>query len=149
MAPLVLTRWNMSSKHHGNVVCITGPLQGESTVTGQFPSQSASNAEFWCLLWCQPEQAVKQVVELVVIRDGMVLMWHHCNGLQRPTRIEVIIITITIPQQGTATIHSGLKVHQYCWLCWGMANLVTIGKSNSYIRTHTYTDPSKYIINIL
>ena len=35
----------------GNNVCITGPLWGEFTVIGGFPSQRASNTELWQFLW--------------------------------------------------------------------------------------------------
>ena len=32
------------------------------------------------LLCCQPEQAVEQAINLPVIWDAMMLMWHHCNA---------------------------------------------------------------------
>ena len=37
---------------HGNVFQVTGPWWGEPPITVVFPSQRASNAEFWCFLWC-------------------------------------------------------------------------------------------------
>ena len=37
---------------HGNVFHNTGPLWGESTCYGGFPSQRASKVGLWCLLCC-------------------------------------------------------------------------------------------------
>ena len=46
---------------------------------GGFLSQRACNAELWCFLCCQLEQAVEQTVESQVIWHAMMPMWHHCN----------------------------------------------------------------------
>ena len=32
-------------------LCATGLCEGNSSVTGEFPSQRASDAELWCFLW--------------------------------------------------------------------------------------------------
>ena len=51
--------------------------EGNTPVTGRFPSQMASNVEFWCCLCCCPN---KQSVKWAVILDAITLMWHHCYG---------------------------------------------------------------------
>ena len=33
--------------------------EGNALVTGEFPSQKASEAELWCFLWSVPEQMVE------------------------------------------------------------------------------------------
>ena len=45
--------------------------EGDPSATGEFLSQRVNNVE--------PEQAVEQTVELLVIWKALVLMWHHCN----------------------------------------------------------------------
>ena len=35
--------------------------------------------EFWCVLWCKPEQAFRQTMELLVILDAMPPMRFSCN----------------------------------------------------------------------
>ena len=32
----------------------------------------------WRFLWCQPKHTVEQTIKLSVIRDAMMLIWHHC-----------------------------------------------------------------------
>ena len=41
----------------------------ETSLPRRFPSQMSNNAEVWCFLWCQPEQAVDQTVRWSVIWD--------------------------------------------------------------------------------
>ena len=48
-------------------------------VTGEFPSQRASNAKLM-MLWFGSAYAVKQLVEWPVIWDYMTFMWCHLNG---------------------------------------------------------------------
>ena len=55
----------------GNALRITGPLWREST--------DRNNTRLWCFLLCQPEEAIKQAVELPVIWDAMTLVWCQCN----------------------------------------------------------------------
>ena len=52
--------------------------EGNQSMAGGFPRLRASNAELCCFLWCDPEQAVEQTVELLVILD-VALMWRHSN----------------------------------------------------------------------
>ena len=54
-----------------NILCVTGPLWGESTGN---PSQKASDAELWCLLWSAPEQTIQQTIETPVIWDSIALI---------------------------------------------------------------------------
>ena len=42
-------------------------------------SPSQSYGASGCFLWCQPKQMTKQTVELPLIWDVMMLVWHHCN----------------------------------------------------------------------
>ena len=44
---------SMKTSWNGNTFCITGPLWGNPSVKRGFPSQRASDVEFWCFLWCQ------------------------------------------------------------------------------------------------
>ena len=54
---------------------------GNLPVTGGFPSQCEGQCcGVWCFLCCHPEQAAEQTVNLPVIWDTMMLMWHHCNA---------------------------------------------------------------------
>ena len=39
---------------NGNILCVTGPLFGNSLVMVNFPTK-ASDAELWCFLWSTPE----------------------------------------------------------------------------------------------
>ena len=57
------------------------PLCGGNTpVTNVFP-QKPSHAKLWCFLWCLPEQAVDQILQLSVICDAMTLtMMTSSNG---------------------------------------------------------------------
>ena len=43
-------------------------------------NNGTSNAKFWGLLWCFPEQGDKQRVEMPLIWYMMTLMWCHCNA---------------------------------------------------------------------
>ena len=56
---------------------VTGPLCGESTVHRRIP---LTKGQFWCLLCCYPEWAVKETVELTMICYVMTVMWCHCNN---------------------------------------------------------------------
>ena len=55
--------------------------EGNPPVTHGFPPQRTIVTEFWCFLWCMPEQMVEQTVEFPVICNAMALMWHHCKVL--------------------------------------------------------------------
>ena len=46
-------------------------------VTGECPWQRANAVELCCLMWCKPEQADEQTLELPVVCDGTTLMWRH------------------------------------------------------------------------
>ena len=69
--------------HHDYITrktfCITSPLCGNPPVTRWFPSQNASNIKFWCFLYYNLEQAVKQPVKLLVILQTITIIWHHCD----------------------------------------------------------------------
>ena len=72
----------MMTSGHVNTFDLTDALWGEST-GDRSPPKWVSNAELWCILICQPGQAVKQTVEQIsqwpLIGDAMTLMWRHCN----------------------------------------------------------------------
>ena len=54
--------------------------EGNPLVTSRFSSQKAIKLKFWCFLWCEHEQAVKQqTVHLSLIWGAMTLMWCHWN----------------------------------------------------------------------
>ena len=50
----------MATSYHGNVFRITSLCEGNPSVNRGIPSQTATNAEHWCLLCFYPEQAVEQ-----------------------------------------------------------------------------------------
>ena len=62
---------------HRKLSSLLALCEGNPPVTGGFPSQRASNMN----IWSQPEQAVEQTVELLVISDIIIPMWHHCNAI--------------------------------------------------------------------
>ena len=64
---------------HGHTLHITGPLWGKSPLACGFPAQKPSNAELWWFLWCKPELAVEQKVDMYVIWDAMRLVLLKCN----------------------------------------------------------------------
>ena len=45
----------MTTSSNGNIFRVTGHLCGEFTGPREFPTQKASDAELWCLLWSEPE----------------------------------------------------------------------------------------------
>ena len=53
--------------------------KGNPLVIGIFLSLMACNAELWYCLWCQPQQAVDQIIGLPMIWDANALMWW-CRG---------------------------------------------------------------------
>ena len=56
--------------------------EGNPLLTSGLLSQRASNADLWCFLFRMPEQCVAQTVELLVIWDAMMLIWHPCNVIR-------------------------------------------------------------------
>ena len=56
------------------------------------PVMQNHNPQFWCFLCLQSEQDVEQTVELPVISDAMVLMWHYSDT----TGIVVLIEIYTV-----------------------------------------------------
>ena len=62
--------WNMMTSLNANIFRVTGPLCGNSRVTGEFPS----DAELWYFLCSAPEQRVKQTIETPVIWDAIVFI---------------------------------------------------------------------------
>ena len=60
-----------------------------------FSSQRASNAQLRCF-YRQPEQAVEQRVELLVIWDAVILVWRCCNGVELERKICIVCILVTI-----------------------------------------------------
>ena len=66
---------------HENAFCVSGPKWGESTGDQWIPSQRASNEGIWSFLCYDPEQAVLQTAELLLIWDSLILMWYPCNDI--------------------------------------------------------------------
>ena len=83
---------------NGNIFLVTGPLWGETTGHRWIPLTKASVAEFWCFVWCSPEQMVAQTVDMPLICDAMVptcivtsFKWRvgfcvDCSNLGYPTK---------------------------------------------------------------
>ena len=71
--PVIISVIMMTSSN-GNVFFGTGPLWGDFTGHGGFPSQRTSDAELWCFLWSASEQTVEQTIETPVIWDAIVLI---------------------------------------------------------------------------
>ena len=55
---------------------VTDLCAGNSPVTGEFPAQSASNAENLSIWW---RHHASQRASNVVVWDAITLMWRHCN----------------------------------------------------------------------
>ena len=68
--------WNLTSPTSsiGNIVCVTGPLCGESTGRRWISLTKASDAELWCFLWCAHKYMVDQTINISVIWDAMALI---------------------------------------------------------------------------
>ena len=45
----------MMTSSNGNIFRVTGPLCGNSPVTGEFPAQRPVTGGLWCFLWFAPE----------------------------------------------------------------------------------------------
>ena len=83
---------------------------GNSPVTGEIPSQRASNAELMFFLFGSA-YAVKQPVEWPVIGDYMTFMWCHRNG---NLSIRNIRFYVDIVSSGSAYINLiDLEYHKY------------------------------------
>ena len=61
---------DMITSSSGNISTLLALWAGNPSVSG---------AEFWCFLWCAPEQTVEQTVKVPEIWDVMTSMWRHCN----------------------------------------------------------------------
>ena len=89
----------MMKSWHGNCFKLLALCEGNPPVTGGFPSQRVSNAEFWCFLCCQSE-FVDQVVGFLMIWAVMTSLWCHCNdfvrGIMQPPFFKYAQITILI-----------------------------------------------------
>ena len=55
------------------VLCVGNP-----SVTGEFPSQRASNAELWCFRSCEPEHPAEQKVRLLLNWNTVMLIMMIC-----------------------------------------------------------------------
>ena len=64
----------LMTSSYGNIFRVTGLLCGEFTGHRRLPLTKASDAEFWCFLWCAPEQSAKQTIETPVIWDTIALI---------------------------------------------------------------------------
>ena len=54
------SRYSMKVSSNGNIFWVTGSLWGESTSHRWIPLTKASDAEFWCFLWCTTEEIIEQ-----------------------------------------------------------------------------------------
>ena len=91
--------------HRGLVTyCLNAP-----TTTGGFPSQRASNAKHWCLLY-YPE-TVEHTFEMPVMWDIITLLWRHCHGSPEYSKVQTPIWWIRFAI--TVCIHStGIRAKQ-------------------------------------
>ena len=71
------------SWHHymGMLTTILKFYEGNSLATSEFHSQRTSNAELWVFLHWYVKMGCWDTVKMLVIWDGMSLMWCHCNDL--------------------------------------------------------------------
>ena len=58
----------MMTSSNGSIFRFTGPMCGEFTDRRWIPLTKASDEEFWCFLWCTPEQTVEQTSVTPVIK---------------------------------------------------------------------------------
>ena len=72
--PTSMSCYDMMTSSNGNIFRVTRPLWGEYTGHMWIPLTKASDAEFWCFLWCASEQADAQTIETPVITDAITLM---------------------------------------------------------------------------
>ena len=61
----------MMTSRHRNAFHLLVLCEGNPPISGGFPSQRVSNAEFWCFLWCQPEEAFEKTIRLAMIWDAI------------------------------------------------------------------------------
>ena len=87
-APLVPVTYTYCSLTYDDVIIWThlsallALCERNSPVTGGFPSQWASNAEFLCFLWFAPEQTPKQASRRRWFETPSCSLWRHCNERQ-------------------------------------------------------------------
>ena len=64
---------------NGHIFRVTLPLYGKPPVTGGFPSQMDSNADFWCFVVASQNKLLNKL-DGPVIPDVMTVFWRRRNG---------------------------------------------------------------------
>ena len=77
------------------------------TVTGGFPSQTASDGEIRCFLWCQPEETIERTFEGQVHCEVLTPIWRHRN-------VAFLRLTYEVTLKDTAKSNSLQWRHNGC-----------------------------------
>ena len=117
----------MKMSWHGKDLHITGPLWGESAVHWWVLLKiRARNVMLWYFQCCKTEQAVQQSVELAVILNAMMVMWHHCDRYICSREIWVKV-TLDDPWACSLMDQSFLPAHWtcHCATFFGLRDCIT------------------------
>ena len=82
----------MMTSSNGNIFRVTGPLYAEFTGHWWSLLTKASDAQFWCFLWSEPEEIVEYTIETSVIWDAIALImtslqWWRCRPISRRSAV--------------------------------------------------------------
>ena len=66
-SPVLDNYQSMMASSNGNILRVTGPLCEKSPVTGEFPSQRSSNADFDVLFDLRLNKWLSKIVRLVIL----------------------------------------------------------------------------------
>ena len=88
--------------------------EGNPPMTSTFLLQRTSNVELWWFICCQPEYNVKQTVELFMIWDTLMLIWHHCDEFTKVwyTRWWYYGLNNSLPVSITVQLSFGIFLHE-------------------------------------
>ena len=101
---------NMITSWNETLSALLALCEGNPPVSGGFPSQRASNVKLWCILWCSPEQMVKNsrfagnFIRRPTPSCNVILMYqHHVQGWE---------YYLSMPQsQGNCVSNSGPRCY--------------------------------------
>ena len=71
----------MMMSSNGNILCVSGPLWGESTSGRWIPLTKASDAELWCFWDLHLNKRLSKQSRRRWFEMPLHSLWHHCNAL--------------------------------------------------------------------
>ena len=72
--------------------------EGNSPVTGGFPSQRPVRWSFDVFFWSASKQMAEQIINMPLIQDTILLITHHCNGWRHNTLKTLQVSAMTSEQ---------------------------------------------------